>query len=41
MELGIEFQISFGSIQTISMVDLGVRRVAAKFVSKLISEDEK
>ncbi|VVC38893.1 Transposase, type 1 [Cinara cedri] len=41
MELSNEFQISFGSIQTILTTDLDMRRVAAKFVPKLLSDEQK
>ncbi|VVC37570.1 Winged helix-turn-helix DNA-binding domain [Cinara cedri] len=36
MEISNEFQISFRSVQTILTTDLGMRRVAAKFVPKLL-----
>jgi hypothetical protein len=36
MELSNEFQISFGSVQTIMTTDLDMRRVAAKCVPKLL-----
>ncbi|KAL4149391.1 hypothetical protein QTP88_003351 [Uroleucon formosanum] len=38
MELSNEFQISFRSVQTILTTDLDMRRVAAKFLPKLLSE---
>ena len=38
MELSNEFQISFGSVQTILTTDLDMRRVAAKFIPKLMSK---
>ncbi|KAE9522415.1 hypothetical protein AGLY_017174 [Aphis glycines] len=41
MELSNEFQISFGSVQTILTTDLDMRRVAAKFVPKLLSGEQK
>jgi hypothetical protein len=41
MELSKEFQISFGSVQTILTTDLDMRRVAAKFVPKLLSDEQK
>ncbi|KAL4119443.1 hypothetical protein QTP88_012252 [Uroleucon formosanum] len=41
MELSNEFQISFGSVQTILTTDLNMRRVAAKFVPKLLSGEQK
>jgi len=41
MELSNEFQISFGSGQTILTTDLDMRRVAAKFVPKLLSDEQK
>jgi hypothetical protein len=36
MELINEFKIAFGSVQTILTTDLATRRVAAKFVQKLL-----
>jgi len=39
MELSNEFQISFGSVQTILMLDLGMIRVATEFVPKQIATD--
>ncbi|VVC25608.1 Transposase, type 1 [Cinara cedri] len=41
MEISDEFQISFGSVQTILTTDLDMRRVAAKFVLKLLSNEQK
>lgn len=41
MELRNEFQISFGSVQTILTSDLDMRRVAAKFVPKPLSDEQK
>lgn len=41
MELSNEFQISFESVQTILTTDLDMRRVAAKFVPKLLSDEQK
>lgn len=40
MDLSIEFQIILGSTQTILTADLGMTRVAAKFVPKLLSENQ-
>ena len=40
-ELSNEFQISFGSVQTILTTNLGMRRVAAKFFPKLLSNEQK
>jgi hypothetical protein len=36
-----EFQISFKSVQTILTADLSTKRVVAKFVPKLFSDDQK
>ena len=41
MELSNEFQISFGSVQTILTTDLDMRRVATKFVPKVLSGEQK
>jgi len=41
MELSDEFQISFGSVQTILTIDLSMRRVAAKFVPKRLGNFQK
>ncbi|KAL4113507.1 hypothetical protein QTP88_017119 [Uroleucon formosanum] len=41
MELSNEFQISFRSVQTILTTDLDMRRVAAKFLPKLLSGEQK
>ncbi|VVC38688.1 Transposase, type 1 [Cinara cedri] len=41
MELSNEFQISFGLVQTKLTTDLDMRRVAAKFVPKLLSDEQK
>jgi hypothetical protein len=41
MELSNEFQISFGSIQTMLTTDLDMRKGAAKFVPKLLSDEQK
>ncbi|KAF0740779.1 protein GVQW3-like [Aphis craccivora] len=40
-ELSSECNISFGSCQTILTEDLGMRRVCAKMVPKLLSQDQK
>lgn len=40
-ELSEEHSISFGSVQAILTEDLGMRRVSAKFVPKLLSADQK
>ena len=40
-ELSEERSISFGSVQAILTEDLGMRRVSAKFVPKLLSADQK
>ncbi|CAI6344606.1 unnamed protein product [Macrosiphum euphorbiae] len=40
-ELSTECNISFGSCQTILTEDLGMRRVCAKMVPKLLSQDQK
>lgn len=40
-EISEEVQISFGSVQSILTDDLHMRRVSAKFVPKLLSEDQK
>lgn len=41
MELSNEFQISFGSVQIILTTHLDMRRVASKFVPKLLSDEQK
>ncbi|XP_025415342.1 protein GVQW3-like [Sipha flava] len=41
MKLSNEFQISFGSDQTILTTVLDMRRVAAKFVPNLLSDEQK
>lgn len=36
-----EMKISFGSVQSILTVDFGMRRVAAKFIPKLLIHEQK
>jgi transposase/AraC-like DNA-binding protein len=40
-ELSEDLHVSYGSVQSILTEDLGMRRVSAKFVPKLLSADEK
>lgn len=40
-EIAEDIQISYGSVQSILTDDLGMRRVSAKFVPKLLSEEQK
>jgi histone-lysine N-methyltransferase SETMAR len=40
-EIAKDIQISFGSVQSILTDDLGMRRVSAKFVPRLLSADQK
>jgi len=40
-EVSEELNISYGSVQSIVTEDLGMRRVSAKFVPKLLSDEQK